>query len=75
MVPLAPALRRPVTTPTLQVWSDGDTAVGRKGHQLSGRFVDAPWRLVVLEGISHWIPDETPAALAELIEAHAASTR
>lgn len=66
-------LRRPITVPTLQVWSDGDTAVGRRGHELSRRFVDAPWQLVTLPGVSHWIPDEAPDALAQLIESHAAS--
>lgn len=72
-VALAPALRRPITVPTLQVWSDGDTAVGRRGHELTRKFVNGPWKLVVLEGVSHWIPEERPETLAELIEAHAAS--
>lgn len=73
-VALAPALRRPITVPTLQIWSDGDTAVGRRGHELSRRFVKGPWELVVLEGVSHWIPEEAPEKLAQLIEAHIAST-
>lgn len=72
-LPLAASFRRPITTPTLQVWSDGDTAVGSKGHRLSGKFVEGPWQLVVLEGVSHWIPDEAADALAELIDAHAES--
>ncbi|HEU4360096.1 MAG TPA: alpha/beta fold hydrolase [Mycobacterium sp.] len=72
-VALAPALRHPITVPTLQVWSDGDTAVGRRGHDLTRKFVTGPWKLVVLEGVSHWIPEERPETLAELIEAHAAS--
>lgn len=72
-LPSTAALRRPITVPTLQVWSDGDTAVGVKGHELSERFVAAPWRLVTLPGVSHWIPDEAPAELARLIDEHAAS--
>lgn len=71
---LTPALRRPITVPTLQVWSDGDTAVGRRGHDLSRKFVQGPWELVVLDGVSHWIPEECPDQLAELIQTHAAST-
>ncbi len=73
-IALAPALRRRISVPTLQVWSDGDTAVGRKGHELSRRFVTGPWQLVVLKGVSHWIPEECPERLAELIHTHAAST-
>lgn len=72
-MPLDPSLRRPITVPTLQVWSDGDTAVGRKGHELSREFVAGPWRLVTLAGVSHWIPDEVPEVLAGLIEEHVAA--
>ncbi len=68
-------LRRPIRVPTLQIWSDADTAVGREGHELSRRFVAAPWQLVTLAGTSHWIPDEAPRPLAELIARHAAGTR
>lgn len=63
-------LRRKISVPTLQVWSDGDTAVGRKGHELSRRFVSGPWELRTLEGVSHWIPDEAPEALTDLLTEH-----
>lgn len=65
-----PALHRPITVPTLQVWSDGDTAVGRAGHDLTRRFVTGPWKLVTLAGVSHWIPEEAPEQLAALIVEH-----
>lgn len=55
------------TVPTTYVWSDGDVALGRAGAEATGRFVDAPYRFSVLTGLSHWIPDEAPDALAELI--------
>jgi hypothetical protein len=35
--------------------------------------VAAPYRLVILEGVSHWIPDEVPQQLATLIEQRVAS--
>lgn len=60
-------LRRTVTVPTTLVWSDGDVAVGRWSAEHSGDWVDAPYRLVVLEGVSHWIPTQAPQALAEAI--------
>ncbi|MEB3035085.1 alpha/beta fold hydrolase [[Mycobacterium] nativiensis] len=63
-------LKRKVVVPTLQVWSDGDTAVGRKGHELSQRFVSGPWELRTLEGVSHWIPDEAPEILTQLLTEH-----
>ncbi|MDQ2627838.1 MAG: alpha/beta fold hydrolase [Actinomycetota bacterium] len=63
-------LRRKIPVPTLQVWSDGDTAVGRRGHELSRRFVTGPWELRTLEGVSHWIPDEAPTELTELLTEH-----
>jgi pimeloyl-ACP methyl ester carboxylesterase len=55
------------TVPTTYVWSDGDTALGRAGAEATERFVDAPYRFVVLPGLSHWIPDQAPDILAELI--------
>jgi pimeloyl-ACP methyl ester carboxylesterase len=55
------------TVPTTYVWSDGDAALGRRGAEATGRFVSAPYRFEVLRGVSHWIPDEAPDRLAELI--------
>lgn len=60
-------LRRKVTVPTTMVWSDGDVAVERWGPEHTGRWVDAPFRFVALEGVSHWIPTHAPEALAEAI--------
>lgn len=56
--------------PTLYVWSDGDTALGRQGAEATERFVRAPYRFVVLEGVSHWVPEERPVELAELVVDH-----
>jgi pimeloyl-ACP methyl ester carboxylesterase len=53
--------------PTTYVWSDRDAALGRRGAEATGRFVTAPYRFEVLSGVSHWIPDEAPDRLAELI--------
>lgn len=57
----------PVRVPTTHVWSDGDVAVGRRGAELCGRHVEAPYELVVLEGVSHWIPEHAPGPLADAI--------
>jgi len=56
-----------VTVPTTYVWSDRDAALGRAGAELCERYVDAPYRFIELNGVSHWIPDEVPDELAEAI--------
>ena len=58
---------RRTTVPTTYVWSDGDVALGRAGAEATERFGEAPYRFEVMAGVSHWIPDEAPAALADLI--------
>jgi len=63
-------LGAPVPVPTLLIWSDGDVAVRRKGVDLTPRLVTGPYRLEVLPGVSHWIPEEVPDTVAQLIDAH-----
>jgi pimeloyl-ACP methyl ester carboxylesterase len=61
---------RPITVPTLFVWSDGDVAITRQAAELTHRFVDGSLRYVELRGVSHWIPDEVPDQLADLLLDH-----
>lgn len=61
---------RKISVPTLQVWSDGDTAVGKRGHDLSQKFVSGPWELHTLKGVSHWIPEEAADPLTALLLEH-----
>ena len=56
-----------VTVPTTFVWSDDDMAIGRVPAQQCGEFVDADYRFVELNGITHWIPEQAPDALADAI--------
>ncbi|SED38892.1 alpha/beta fold hydrolase [Rhodococcus koreensis] len=56
-----------VTVPTTYVWSTGDLELGRAGAEKCGEFVDAPYEFVVLDGATHWIPEECPEALAKAI--------
>ncbi|MET1037877.1 MAG: alpha/beta fold hydrolase [Aeromicrobium sp.] len=58
---------RKVAVPTTYVWSSGDTALARRGTELTPQFVTGPYSLEVFEGVSHWIPDERPAELAASI--------
>ena len=48
--------RATVGVPTSYVWSDGDVALGRDAAERTAGFCTGPYRLVVLEGVSHWIP-------------------
>jgi pimeloyl-ACP methyl ester carboxylesterase len=63
---------RPVGVPTLFVWSDGDAALTRQSTELVHEHVDGPFRYVELRGVSHWIPDEAPDQLADLVLEHMA---
>ncbi len=55
-------------------WSTQDMAVGQAAAQKCGEYVDAAYRLVILDGVSHWIPEHAPDQLAAAILDHLAST-
>lgn len=57
----------PVTVPTTYVWSDDDMALGRVGAEDCVNHVTGPYEFVELSGITHWIPEQAPDALAEAI--------
>jgi pimeloyl-ACP methyl ester carboxylesterase len=56
-----------VHIPVLYVWSDRDPALGRRAAELTRRWVTGDYRFEVLTGVSHWIPDQAPTELAELV--------
>ncbi len=56
-----------ITVPTLYVWSDRDAALSGKAAQNTGRYVSGEYRFETLRGVSHWIPDEQPDVLADLL--------
>lgn len=60
-------LGQKVRVPTTHVWSRGDVALVRRGADLAEDFVDAPYRLEVLEDATHWIPDQDAPELAAII--------
>jgi pimeloyl-ACP methyl ester carboxylesterase len=65
----------PITTPTLYVWSTNDPALGRDAAEATAGHVDGPYRFEVLDGVSHWIPEEAPDTLNALLLEHLASHR
>ncbi|MGW5381944.1 alpha/beta fold hydrolase [Nocardia sp. NPDC003963] len=56
-----------VQVPTTFVWGDADLAVARSGVERSADHLTGPYRLVVLEGTGHWIPEEVPGRLAQIV--------
>ncbi len=59
--------RSSVVVPTTMIWSDGDDFLARAGVDRTERYVEAPYELVVLRGVNHWIPVQAPQACAEAI--------
>jgi pimeloyl-ACP methyl ester carboxylesterase len=56
-----------VTVPTMFIWSDGDIALREKGARATGDYVLGEYRFEVLKGVSHWILDEQPDMMGDLL--------
>ncbi|MDQ1704679.1 MAG: hypothetical protein QOF18_1045 [Frankiaceae bacterium] len=69
-LPFSKPLRGKIQVPALYVYATGDAFLGRKAADLTGRYVAAPYRFEVLEGASHWIPEEKPETVAQLLLEH-----
>ena len=54
-----------IAIPTTYVWSDKDPVVGLTAALRTGDWVEADYQLVALRGVSHWVPEEAPDALAD----------
>ena len=63
----------PITMPTMFVWSTNDPALGRVGAEATGQHCDGPYRFEVLEGVSHWIPEQAADDLNRLLLDHLAT--
>ncbi len=61
------AINQKVSVPTLYVWSDQDIALMPKAAYNTRRYVTGEYRFEVMPGVSHWIPDEEPDKLADLL--------
>jgi pimeloyl-ACP methyl ester carboxylesterase len=60
----------PITTPTMFVWSTNDIALGREAAEATAQHVDGPYRFELLEGVSHWIPEQAAGELDKLLLEH-----
>jgi pimeloyl-ACP methyl ester carboxylesterase len=60
----------PVRVPTLYLWGDADDTVGRPAAEGTVDFVAAPYRFEVLPGGGHFVADQMPEHVSELMLAH-----
>ncbi len=58
----------------LYVWSTDDMALGETGARGTAAYVDGPYRFEVLDGVSHWIPEQAAPALLALLLEHLGQT-
>ena len=56
-----------VTVPTMYVWSDSDKYLFSKAAHKSGDYVSGEYRFEILSGVSHWMPEELPDTVADLL--------
>lgn len=59
-----------ITVPTLYVWGDADTTVGRAAAEATAAQVEGRYRFVELAGVGHFVTDEAPLAFPPLLLEH-----
>jgi pimeloyl-ACP methyl ester carboxylesterase len=59
---------------TRYIWGTADASVGRRAAELTEQFVSGPYRFVQIEGGGHFIVDQFPDRIAQLVIAHLRST-
>ena len=59
----------PVSPPTLYVWGNRDTALGRAAATETAELVTGPYRFVELDAV-HWLPEVEPERVTALVREH-----
>ncbi|MBP7335290.1 alpha/beta fold hydrolase [Niveispirillum sp.] len=62
-----------ITVPTLYVWGDKDSTVGRYAAELTRDYVTGAYRFVTLADAGHFLVDEFPDEVTALLLAHIAA--
>ncbi len=57
----------PVSVPTSYLWGSADTALGRRAADLTARYVTGEYRFVEADGASHWLPEQHPDLVADVV--------
>ena len=63
-----------VHVPTLFIGSTNDLAVSMDSIERCGDYCKGPFRSEVLDGVSHWVPDEAPDVVTRLLLEHLEAT-
>lgn len=61
-----------IGVPTLYLWGDEDTSVGRAAAEGTGQYVAAPYRFVEIPGGGHFLTDDHPDEVTAALLAHLA---
>jgi pimeloyl-ACP methyl ester carboxylesterase len=64
-----------ITVPTMYVWGDQDATVGRVAAEATADFVTGPYRFEVLPGVGHFITDQAPERVSDLLREWLGSER
>jgi pimeloyl-ACP methyl ester carboxylesterase len=64
-----------VRVPALLIWSTEDPALGRRQAEESARYMAAPFRLVVVEGVDHWLPEHATDTVNRCLLEHLEAAR
>jgi pimeloyl-ACP methyl ester carboxylesterase len=59
-----------VAVPTCHLWGSGDPALGRRATVATARWAAGPYKLHVVDGTGHWLPEQHAAELAGPLLAH-----
>jgi pimeloyl-ACP methyl ester carboxylesterase len=63
----------PIRVPTLYIWGDADDTVGRLAAEGTVDFIAAPYRFEVFSGGGHFVADQMPHRVNELMLEHVAA--
>ena len=69
------AIRSPIgviRVPTLYLWGDDDDTVGRVAAEGTKEFVSGPYKFEVLRGVGHFVAEQAPELVNDLLLAHLA---
>ncbi len=62
-----------VNVPVLYLYATEDFAISRRAADLTGRYAAGPYHLAVLEGASHWVPEEHADVATPILLGHLAA--
>jgi pimeloyl-ACP methyl ester carboxylesterase len=60
----------PIRVPTLYIWGEADDTVGRAAAEGTRDFVTGEYRFATLPGVGHFVADQAPERVNELLLAH-----